>query len=65
MSMRMVPLKATFQKMTRVVRDVSQKVGKEVTLTTPTCGATIMLAMCLSCRHAKNSPTSKASVSRS
>lgn len=32
--MRMVPFKATFQKMTCVVRDVSQKVGKEVTLIT-------------------------------
>ena len=34
MSMRMVPFKGTFQKMTRLVRDVSQKVGKEVTLIT-------------------------------
>jgi two-component system chemotaxis sensor kinase CheA len=30
MSMRMVPLKATFQKMARVVRDVAQKSGKLV-----------------------------------
>lgn len=30
MSMRMVPLKATFQKMTRLVRDVAQKSGKLV-----------------------------------
>lgn len=30
MSMRMVPLKATFQKMTRLVRDVAKKVGKNV-----------------------------------
>lgn len=33
MSMRMVPLKSTFQKMNRLVRDVSQKVGKEVEFT--------------------------------
>ena len=32
MSMRMVPLKATFQKMARLVRDVSSKVGKKVRL---------------------------------
>lgn len=30
MSMRMVPLKATFQKMTRLVRDLAQKGGKQV-----------------------------------
>jgi two-component system chemotaxis sensor kinase CheA len=30
MSMRMVPLKATFNKMVRLVRDVSRKVGKNV-----------------------------------
>jgi two-component system chemotaxis sensor kinase CheA len=30
MGMRMVPLKATFQKLTRLVRDVSAKLGKEV-----------------------------------
>jgi two-component system chemotaxis sensor kinase CheA len=30
MSMRMVPLKATFNKMARLVRDVSRKVGKNV-----------------------------------
>jgi len=30
MSMRMVPLKATFNKMARLVRDVSRKVGKKV-----------------------------------
>ncbi len=30
MAMRMVPLKSTFQKMARLVRDVAQKVGKEV-----------------------------------
>lgn len=30
MSMRMVPLKSTFQKMARLVRDVSQKSGKQV-----------------------------------
>ncbi len=34
MSMRMVPLKATFQKMARLVRDVSRKVGKSVNLIT-------------------------------
>ena len=34
MSMRMVPLKATFSKMARLVRDVSRKVGKNVTLVT-------------------------------
>ncbi len=34
MSMRMVPLKATFSKMARLVRDVSRKVGKKVTLVT-------------------------------
>lgn len=32
MCMRMVPLKATFQKMVRLVRDVSAKVGKKVRL---------------------------------
>lgn len=32
MSMRMVPLKSTFQKMARLVRDVSAKVGKKVRL---------------------------------
>ena len=30
MSMRMVPLKATFQKMVRLVRDLSHKAGKEI-----------------------------------
>jgi two-component system chemotaxis sensor kinase CheA len=30
MGMRMVPLRATFQKLTRLVRDVSAKLGKEV-----------------------------------
>jgi len=34
MSLRMVPLKATFQKMTRLVRDVAQKQGKAITLVT-------------------------------
>ncbi len=34
MSMRMVPLKATFQKMTRLVRDLAQKGGKIITLET-------------------------------
>ena len=34
MSMRMVPLKATFQKMARLVRDVARKVGKNVTFAT-------------------------------
>jgi two-component system chemotaxis sensor kinase CheA len=34
MSMRMVPLKNTFQKMQRLVRDVSQKCGKVVNLVT-------------------------------
>ncbi len=34
MSMRMVPLKATFNKMARLVRDVSRKVGKNVNLVT-------------------------------
>ena len=34
MSMRMIPLKGTFQKMTRLVRDLSRKVGKEVRLVT-------------------------------
>ncbi len=34
MSMRMVPLKATFSKMARLVRDVSRKVGKDVNLVT-------------------------------
>ncbi|MFP4086551.1 MAG: chemotaxis protein CheW [Desulfobacteraceae bacterium] len=34
MSMRMVPLKGTFTKMTRLVRDVSRKVGKQVNLIT-------------------------------
>ena len=34
MSMRMVPLKPTFQKMTRLVRDVAKKVGKTVVLIT-------------------------------
>ncbi len=32
MSMRMVPLNLTFQKMTRIVRDMKKKVGKEVDL---------------------------------
>ena len=34
MSMRMIPLKGTFKKMTRLVRDVSRKVGKNVKLVT-------------------------------
>ncbi|MBU4316042.1 MAG: chemotaxis protein CheA [Proteobacteria bacterium] len=34
MSMRMIPLKATFQKMARLVRDVCRKVGKNVNLVT-------------------------------
>ena len=34
MSMRMVPLKATFNKMARLVRDVSRKVGKSVNFVT-------------------------------
>ncbi|NIA31145.1 MAG: hypothetical protein GWP06_14700, partial [Actinobacteria bacterium] len=34
MSMRMVPLKATFQKMTRLVRDLARKSGKKVNLIT-------------------------------
>jgi two-component system, chemotaxis family, sensor kinase CheA len=34
MSMRMVPLKPTFQKMARLVRDVARKVGKNVNLLT-------------------------------
>jgi two-component system, chemotaxis family, sensor kinase CheA len=32
MSMRMVPIKATFQKMIRLIRDLSRKSGKEVSL---------------------------------
>lgn len=34
MSMRMVPLKATFQKMSRLVRDLSKKSGKDIALIT-------------------------------
>ena len=34
MSLRMVPLKATFNKMTRLVRDVARKTGKQVHLIT-------------------------------
>jgi two-component system chemotaxis sensor kinase CheA len=34
LSMRMVPLKATFQKSTRIVRDVAAKCGKQVRLVT-------------------------------
>lgn len=34
MSLRMVPLKATFQKMNRLIRDLAQKQGKAVTLIT-------------------------------
>jgi two-component system chemotaxis sensor kinase CheA len=34
MSLRMVPLKATFNKMARLVRDVSRKTGKQVNLVT-------------------------------
>jgi two-component system chemotaxis sensor kinase CheA len=34
LSMRMVPLKPTFQKMTRLVRDIAQGVGKEVEFAT-------------------------------
>jgi len=33
MAMRMVPLKSTFQKMARLSRDLSQKIGKEVEFT--------------------------------
>ena len=32
MAMRMVPIQRVFQKMTRLVRDVAQKAGKEVEL---------------------------------
>jgi two-component system chemotaxis sensor kinase CheA len=32
MSLRMIPIKATFMKMVRLVRDLSQKTGKDVTL---------------------------------
>lgn len=32
MSMRMIPIKATFMKMIRLVRDLSQKTGKEINL---------------------------------
>src|SRR5690606_14856873 len=34
MAMRMVPLKGTFQKIARLVRDVSRKSGKQVNLVT-------------------------------
>jgi two-component system chemotaxis sensor kinase CheA len=34
MSLRMVPLKATFQKMARLVRDVSRKAGKQIQFVT-------------------------------
>jgi two-component system chemotaxis sensor kinase CheA len=34
MSMRMIPLKSTFQKMTRLVRDLSRKVGKNINFVT-------------------------------
>jgi len=34
MSMRMVPLKATFNKMARLVRDISRKIGKKVKFVT-------------------------------
>jgi two-component system chemotaxis sensor kinase CheA len=34
MSLRMIPLKSTFQKMTRLVRDLSRKIGKTVHLVT-------------------------------
>jgi two-component system chemotaxis sensor kinase CheA len=34
MSMRMIPLKGTFRKMARLVRDISRKVGKNVNLVT-------------------------------
>src|SRR5207248_8105418 len=34
MSMRMVPLKATFQKLSRLVRDVTAKLGKDVEFVT-------------------------------
>jgi len=34
LSMRMVPLKATFQKMTRLVRDLAHKSGKSITFVT-------------------------------
>ncbi len=34
MSLRMVPLKGTFNKMTRLVRDVARKLGKQVNLVT-------------------------------
>ncbi len=33
MSMRMIPIKSTFQKMARLVRDLSRKAGKQVELT--------------------------------
>jgi two-component system chemotaxis sensor kinase CheA len=33
MAMRMVPIRATFQKMSRIVRDLSAKLGKQVQLT--------------------------------
>ncbi len=34
MSMRMVPLKTTFRKMARLVRDLSKKIGKDITFVT-------------------------------
>ena len=34
MSMRMIPLKSTFKKMVRLVRDISHKLGKKVSLVT-------------------------------
>jgi len=34
MSMRMIPLKSTFQKMARLVRDLSRKAGKNITFVT-------------------------------
>jgi len=34
MAMRMIPLKGTFQKMTRIVRDVAQKCGKQIDFVT-------------------------------
>lgn len=34
LTLRMVPLKSTFQKMTRLVRDLSRKAGKQITFST-------------------------------
>jgi two-component system chemotaxis sensor kinase CheA len=48
MSMRMVELRPTFQKLARVVRDTAVKAGKEVTftVTSPTCSATRSCTWC-------------------